>query len=507
MKAAIIGASSESLHAIEEAKKLHIETVALDGNPKAEGLKAADKGMVVDISNEQATIEALEAEKPDFVLTVPIGRYLTTIGAVNDALDLPGISKNAAVRCTDKYEFHKALRNKNLRKCHCYLVNRDNLLLPENMNYPAILKPRYGSGSRGIHYVTNAVELTEVLVEVFQLDETNRDIRKAYEDKLTGTNWDEKVRLKYEQNEEIRRYLCECNREWKKEAERNKKEIDAQNQKAKNQDYKNKGLQPETITELNNQISGTDWLSKMKNDFAKQNTQKELTLEEKMQAAAEDYVLEDAVEGIEYGVDGAVEGCNFELVLLRKKLITPPPARQAVGYISMVPIEDKKLHDLVKEYMSAVVQALNLRDCMLHADLMIHNKNIFAIEVSARPSGHNLHNLFTPKATGIDMCKEYINYMCDNRHNFSPLDVRKMMIHYFDMENCFVHKVPKKEELNLPAGVELLAWKCNIKTLDYLEKVTTGHSIMGRGYYIVAAEKESLLLQAADCIRNAFEVT
>ncbi len=109
MRLAIIGASDEAIHTIGCAKELGIETVALDGNPEAAGLEAADIPIVVDITNEQATIDVLKELGTDWVQTVPIGRYLTTTGAVNDALWLPGITKEMSVHCTNKYSFHKSL--------------------------------------------------------------------------------------------------------------------------------------------------------------------------------------------------------------------------------------------------------------------------------------------------------------------------------------------------------------------------------------------------------------
>ena len=64
-----------------------------------------------------------------------------------------------------------------------------------------------------------------------------------------------------------------------------------------------------------------------------------------------------------------------------------------------------------------------------------------------------------------------------------------MMIRYFDLEGR-VNKIPSFEEvkkaiLSFDAGINLLRWNCLIKEDDYLEAVTTGHSIMGRGYYIL----------------------
>ena len=392
MKAVIIGASSEALHTIQKAKEHGLYVVAIDGNPEAEGLKAADKAIVVDISDEKSTIEAVEREQADFVLTVPIGRYLTTIGAVNDKLGLPGISKEMAALCTDKLAFHKRLSAKGLRSCKCYEVKASN---KEQMplSYPAILKPRYGSGSRGIYMLSKEDEL-EVALEA---------------------------------------------------------------------------------------------------------------------VAGEDYVFEECIAGEEYGVDGAVvDGC-FHMVLLRKKENTPPPARQAVGYFS-VP-ENDGFRQRVSDYMSQVVQCLGLSECLLHADIIRGQEGPFAIEVSARPSGHNLHNIFTPLCTGIDVAEEYIKYRLGKSYSFVPEQTKSMLIHYFDMEGT-VKKVPKESEvLTVPenqseAGsddvIALRLWKCNIKEGDVLAPVSDGHSVMGRGYFVLEGENQEKLQKASERIKSLF---
>lgn len=381
MKAAIIGAGSEALHTIKKAHEYNLEVVALDGNPKAEGLAASDKALVVDISDERATIEAVRAENVDFVLTVPIGRYLTTIGAVNDALDLPGISRKMAEVCTDKYAFHKKLQEKGLRNCRCYATDetKDTEWV---ISYPAILKPRYGSGSRGIYMINDEIQLQAALAHT----------------------------------------------------------------------------------------------------------------------AEEAYVLEECVAGEEYGIDGVVLDGKFHMVLLRHKENTPPPARQAVAYFSVQPEDSFGI--AVRDYMEKIVAQLGLSECLLHGDIIRGEKGPFAIEISARPSGHNLHNLFTPLCTGIDMAEEYIKYRIGKPFHFQPEITKGMMIHYFDMQGKVRH-IPDEDEIQ-KLGCRLVRWNCTIRDGEELGPVSDGHSLMGRGYFILEGAEEKDLLMKAEEIKKLF---
>lgn len=401
MKAVIIGAGEEALHTIEKAHNLGIQIIALDGNPKAAGLPAADKGLVVDISDEKETIETVRKEQPDFVLTVPIGRYLTTIGAVNDALNLPGITGEMAVLCTDKYRFHGKLAMHGLRDCHCYAigtgdtdadhVDTDHMNRDSEIEFPAILKPRYGSGSRGIHMVSNRQELAAALL----------------------------------------------------------------------------------------QIEG------------------------------EEYILEDCVPGEEYGIDGAVIQGKFYMTLLRKKINTPPPHRQAIGYFACK--ENDAFWQQAYDYMDKVINCLGLRECLLHSDLIRGEKGPFVIELSARPSGHNLHNLFTPLCTGIDLAEEYMKYRLGMPFDFIPRHTKHMLIHYFDGQGRVI-RVPEaiqieqllQEEQNNGEQIKLVRWHCNITAGEILSPVSDGHSVMGRGYYILEGDDEKAMLELTTAVTNSF---
>ncbi|MCM1128076.1 MAG: ATP-grasp domain-containing protein [Lachnospiraceae bacterium] len=398
MKAAVIGAGEESLYTINKAHEYGIEIIALDGNPKAEGLDAADTAMAVDISKEDAVIGALKKEQPDFVLTAPIGRYLTTVGAVNDALGLPGISREMAVLCTDKFLFHQRMQEQKLRMGRCYYAEGGRITdvsgriyqgekeIGEELllTFPAILKPRYGSGSRGIYILNSRKQLMEALEAV----------------------------------------------------------------------------------------------------------------------SGEAYVLEECAQGEEYGADGAVIGEQFYLVLLRKKENTPLPARQAVGYFSVSPSDG--LWQEVQEYMEKTVVCLGLKECLFHADIIKTERGLFAVEMSARPSGHNLHNFFTPLCTGVDVVEEYIRHRIGLPCHFETEKVRPMLIHYFDLQGK-VKQVPNQEEVQEALSVKLVEWKCRIREGEELAPVTDGHSLMGRGFFVLEGGDKRELRRQAEKVKSFFQ--
>ncbi len=389
--AVVIGASENSIHAINIARAYDIRVVAFDGDPKAEGFSYADERCCVDISDKEKTLQEVKKYHPDFVLPVPIGKCLSTIGYINEKLSLPGVGISATEKSTDKHLFHTVLHEKGLREINEYLINADTVRSKIKITMPVIVKPRYGSGSRAVYYVDNRQQLDSVLDEVIE--------------------------------------------------------------------------------------------------------------------QGEDFVLEEAVEGIEYGVDGAVIDGQFFLTLIRKKMITSLPERQAVSYISITNTEENQiLIDQIEKFTLNVVQALEYQNCLMHMDLIVNGDNIFAIEAAPRPSGHNLHDIFVPMVTGIDMVEQYIRYVIGKKWNFIGNKNKYMQIRFFDFSQAMIQKVPELEELKRNTACRILKWECHLKEGDYLYSVTDGKSIMGRGYFIVEGTNEEDLLRQSEWILEQFKL-
>ena len=206
--------------------------------------------------------------------------------------------------------------------------------------------------------------------------------------------------------------------------------------------------------------------------------------------------------GIEYGIDGAVIDGIFYLILVREKILTSYPYTQCIGYFSINEIKNK---DKIYDSLQKSINVLKINNCLFHADLIIDkNKEPFIIEISPRPSGHNLHNHFTILSTGVDMLEEYLNYVLNKPYNFLPKQNKNLLMRFFDFENCQITKIPPFEKIK--EKYNILDFKCNINN-EKLLVVKDGHSIIDRGYFIIENKSKNNLIKYADEILNMFEKT
>ncbi|MBM3374982.1 MAG: ATP-grasp domain-containing protein [Betaproteobacteria bacterium] len=165
MRALSIGAGSEQVASITIAKSLGIKLLALDGRPDAEGAKLADQFICVDLMDAESVLQIAEQFQPNFVLPVPLASPLITAGIVNDALELKGVSEFAARLANDKLKMRTEFTANGVSMAEQILVQNTSDIdkAIEDLGFPLILKPRSGSGSRGVLLIENKASLPEFI--------------------------------------------------------------------------------------------------------------------------------------------------------------------------------------------------------------------------------------------------------------------------------------------------------------------------------------------------------
>lgn len=159
-----VGAGPEQVPSIHRAQQCGMRVLALDGNPAAVGLDVADHGLVVDIADEASVVSAVSRYPVEMVVPAPLGGLLLTAGAINDALDLPGVSREQTYRCVDKAAFSETLVAAGLpTPRHVTACSERDILDALSADDPVILKPVRGSGSKGVVVITPDDQV-EVLV-------------------------------------------------------------------------------------------------------------------------------------------------------------------------------------------------------------------------------------------------------------------------------------------------------------------------------------------------------
>ncbi len=149
------------LPAIKKAKSMGLQVVAVDMNPKAVGFR--EDGIIKEVISTidtPAIIEAAKRNRVDGVMTIASDMPMRSVAAVADELGLVGISKETAIKATDKGEMRMALRKSGVPIPDFYRVRskeeyRSAVNKIKEAGYKCIVKPADNSGSRGIDLLSD----------------------------------------------------------------------------------------------------------------------------------------------------------------------------------------------------------------------------------------------------------------------------------------------------------------------------------------------------------------
>ena len=140
------------------------KVVSVDANPLSAGLYVSDAHYIVPpSSNRSFTPKILEiCRREDIRLLVPTRNGELLLFAKNkDKIEKHGIKilvsdPEVIEICNDKYRFYQFLTKNDICAPKTFLPNK---VTYSSINYPLIVKPRYGSGSKNTFRVENEKEL------------------------------------------------------------------------------------------------------------------------------------------------------------------------------------------------------------------------------------------------------------------------------------------------------------------------------------------------------------
>lgn len=158
-KVLVVGAGFLQRFVIQKAKALGYYTLAVDGNPNAVGFADADEYGVVNIVDQEAVCAFARQHNVDGVLTAATDYGVLAASYTANELGLPGICYESARRIKNKYEVRKCLYEADADDTglsHEVSEETDLTALANVVNYPVMVKPCDGSGSRGAAKVEKA---------------------------------------------------------------------------------------------------------------------------------------------------------------------------------------------------------------------------------------------------------------------------------------------------------------------------------------------------------------
>lgn len=157
----VLAAGILQVPVIKKAKEMGIYVIAVDGDPNAVGLKYADKAIVVNITSEEDVLKVAHEEKIDGVIHPCSEVSMNVMGRLNEELGLSGITREQAIRATNKHLMREAFEKGNAPSPKSFLTENVEdawMHLQNDFSIDGILKPSRNSGSRGIAKVSRDMD-------------------------------------------------------------------------------------------------------------------------------------------------------------------------------------------------------------------------------------------------------------------------------------------------------------------------------------------------------------
>jgi len=170
-KLMVLAAGLLQIPVIKKAHEMGYYVIAVDDDPNAPGMTLADKAIVPGgLMNEEKLVAIAKEEQIDGVIHPCSEVAMNVMGRINDELHLCGISKEIAIRATNKHLMREAFEEYGAPSPKSILTKDEEdawATFCNAFDTNAILKPSRNSGSRGIAKVEKGIS-KEAFVSLYQ---------------------------------------------------------------------------------------------------------------------------------------------------------------------------------------------------------------------------------------------------------------------------------------------------------------------------------------------------
>lgn len=188
-KLLVLAAGILQITVIKKAKAMGYYVIAADGDPNARGFQYADKAICANITDEEVMLKIAREEGVDGVIHPCSEVSMNVMGRINDELGLAGITREQAIRATNKHLMREAFEKGNAPSPKSILTESAEDAwkhLQNDFTTDGILKPSRNSGSRGIAKVTRDMPKEEFKKAYYIALEESRDKSVLIEQFIEG---------------------------------------------------------------------------------------------------------------------------------------------------------------------------------------------------------------------------------------------------------------------------------------------------------------------------------
>ncbi len=196
-KLLVLAAGLLQIPIIKKAREMGYYVIAADDDPNAPGMALADKAIVPGgLMNEEKMVAIAKEENVDGVIHPCSEVAMNVMGRINDELGLCGISKEIAIRATNKHLMREAFEKYGAPSPKSILTKDEedawNTFCKE-FDTNAILKPSRNSGSRGIAKVEKGISKEEFVKLYRRAFDESRDHQVLIEQFIEGPEFSVEV--------------------------------------------------------------------------------------------------------------------------------------------------------------------------------------------------------------------------------------------------------------------------------------------------------------------------